>query len=190
MQRIPNPPELVAALAAGLVFIGAATPPPAPVATLTPPSGWSRQELFGKFAPGMSGIYYDLSQRSADFVPKIFVMQEPSQSPTLRDSVHEALKSFTDTGYRIRVNRSQTVCSGRRAGWFIAYTKPSTEPLIVEQTRFVDDTMVYTATYVRLSKQREDRSAREALDTLCLKRAIDDGHAGAHNEEESVKTTL
>jgi hypothetical protein len=156
-------------LIAATIVIAAATPPPAPIATLTAPSGWSRQELFGKFAPGMVSVYNDISRRTGDFIPKIFLMEETAQSDSLHDSVHDALGALTETGYRIRANRPQAVCRGRRPGWFITYVKPGPEPLTVEQTRLLANRMLYTATYVRLSSQREDPGARRALATLCVK---------------------
>ena len=154
---------------AATILAVAATPPPVPVATLTAPSGWTRQELFGKFAPGMVAIYNDISRRSADFIPKIFLMQERAESDSLRESVHDALQAFSETGYRIIVNRPQRVCSGHRPGWLITYVKPGTEPLTIEQTRLLANDVLYTATYVRLSAQPEDPNARRALGTLCLK---------------------
>lgn len=175
--------RLRADLFAAAIF-AAATPPPAPVATLTAPSGWSRQELFGKFAPGMVSIYNDLSHRAGDFIPRIFLMEETAQSTSLRDSVHDALRAFTDTGYRIRADKPQPVCGGRRPGWLIAYTKPGVEPLTVEQTRLLAGRMLYTATYVRLSSQREDPDARRALNTLCIK------ERSTSTSEESVQHAM
>jgi hypothetical protein len=161
--------RLDAGLIAATVVIAAATPPPAPVATLTAPAGWSRQELFGKFAPGMVGIYNDLSRRTGDFIPKIFLTEETAPGVSLHDSVHDALAALTETGYRIHANRPQAVCGGHRPGWFISYVKPGPEPLTVEQTRLLVNRMLYTATYVRLSSQRDDPAARHALTTLCVK---------------------
>ena len=138
-------------------------------ATLTAPAGWRRQDFGGKFAPGIVSIWNGSPQQGTDFTPKIFLMQEPAQSTSLRESVRDALASFTATGYRIRVERPQRVCNGDRPGWLIVYTKQGDQRLTVEQTRFIDDATLYTATYVRLSSEPEDPDARKALSTLCTK---------------------
>jgi hypothetical protein len=58
--------RLVAAALASSTCVAAA-PAAQLVATITPPAGWSRQELFGKFAPGMTSIWNDLAHRTATY---------------------------------------------------------------------------------------------------------------------------
>lgn len=162
---------MVASIAFGvhLALFGAVTAATAPIASLTLPLGWARQDFGAKGSPEMVGIWLDLTKQSSEFVPRVFLMQRQAQGASLRDVVRDTVGSLDAAPHSKYISKAQRLCAGRRAGWFLSYLKRGDPPLHVDEVILLADETISTASYIRSARQPEDMDMRKALNTLCIK---------------------
>jgi hypothetical protein len=147
--------------------------PPQPAA-LALPQGWKRQD-FGNIAETDTTIWVDWKKQTPNFVPRVFLWQKKIDAnagymhrPSLNDAVAEVLTSLHADDAEIYISRSERVCNGERAGWYLSYVKRDDDPpLRFDETVFLVDQTIFRATYIRRADQAEDPETRKALDTLC-----------------------
>jgi hypothetical protein len=149
--------------------------PPSPMprrATLALPPGWTKQQFEYRLWADTT-LWLDWRKHSGTFIPRVFLSQMKTElpymrRPSLQDAVADIVGTLRAQNARVYASRVQSVCEGRRPGWFVSYVKPGDDPPIrVEETLFMAGDMIYRALYVRPDDQPEDTETREALNTLC-----------------------
>lgn len=146
---------------------------PPPPASLSLPSGWSRQDLaFLGTTTTAEWLDWTHSKKTDKWVPRIFLWQMNAKPgymhrPTLDDAVKQILDTLHDDA-RMQTSRAQLVCNGERRGWFFSYVKSEDDPpLHFDETVYMTGEKIYRAIYIRSVDQPEDPQTRAALNTLC-----------------------
>ena len=137
---------------------------------LTMPPKYDTQDLANGAASDVSK-YVDFSQARGAFVPQVWLVHLNTSylsGPTLQDAVHDIVASLQPGEAKISASKSQRVCHGKYAAWFLSYSRPDEDlPGDYENILFVEGDTMYRVMYSRPLGQPEDPQTRAAMNALC-----------------------
>lgn len=153
----------------GTGFAMAATPESA---AINVPAGWTPASISMNVGSATSlGFWYaPASDKKGDNLNLGFgEMPTPVALSDVVAQMNSMYAKFAGAG-NVVASHAEKVCNGTADGWFFEnYLNVGTLMMDSEQTVLLGTTRTFFATYTRMKGESEDKQARQAIDSLCVK---------------------